>query len=361
LSFGEYPHVDLKYAREQREDAFKELARGIDPSAKRRAEADAASNTFESVSKLWLAAGCPSGRRKTNALDEKTIELLRRRLEKYVWPYVGALPIRSVEVANFRALLDRIAKRGTLETADRVLKVGDRVFRWAIGKELADRNPAADLRGTLPRAKTRNFAAITDAKKFGELLRTIDAYPGQPPTRAALQVLALTFVRPGELRQARWSEFELEGRNPHWVVPGSRTKTRKPHIVPLSKQSLEVLKDLQLLTLKTPESFVFPSLRPTRPLSENTLNMALRSMGYGSDQHVGHGFRSSASSMLHELGYAPETIEAALAHSRPGVAGIYNRSHLLPQRRKLMNAWGRYCADLKAETSGSVARPGAST
>ena len=169
-----------------------------------------------------------------------------------------------------------------------------------------------------------------------------------------MQMLALTFVRPTELRHATWGEIDLEAKEPQWVVPEARTKMRKPLVVPLCRQAVEILMELQRLTDRGPTSWVFPSLRPQKPLSENTVNAALRTLGYDTDQHVGHGFRSSASSLLHSLGHSPEVIETQLAHARPGVAGIYNRSHLLPQRRALMAAWGSYCATLRAETDAKT-------
>lgn len=354
LSFGQWPHVDLAYAREQRDEALKQLARGVDPSTTKKAEAEAVANSFEAVATQWLAAGCPGGKKNGNGVGEGTVTQLTRRLEKYVYPYIGNLPIRGVTVANARKVLERIEKGDKLVTAARVREVSDRVFRWAVGKDLADSNPFAALKGTIATARVKHFAAIVDARQFGTLLRAIDGYQGQPVTRAAMQMLALTFVRPSELRYSTWGEIDLEGDEPQWVVPEGRTKMRKPLVVPLCPRAVEILTELKKLTDRGPESWVFPSLRPQRPISENTVNAALRTLGYGTEQHVGHGFRSSASTLLHSLGHSPEVIETQLAHARPGVAGIYNRSHLLPQRRALMAAWGSYCDALKVDTGAKV-------
>jgi integrase len=353
LSFGQYPDVDLDHARGQREGARKDLARGIDPGAKRKTEATAAANSFKSVATQWLAAGCPGGKKRSDGISAETINQLTARLENHVFPYIGTLPITSVKIENARGILDRLETDGKTVLASHIRSLGDRVFRFAVAKQLADTNPFAALTGTIARTRTKHYAAITEAKAFGALLRAIDGYQGQPATKVAMQLLALLFPRPSELRLASWGEFDLDAKEPQWVVPLERTKMRRPHVVPLPTQAIAILNWLRPLTHRGPESWVLPSLRPQKPLSENTVNAALRSLGYGTNDHVGHGFRSSASTLLHELGHSSDVIEIQLAHAIPGVKGIYNRSHLLPQRRELMAAWADYCDALK-DTKANV-------
>jgi integrase len=356
LSFGLYPHIDLGRAREDRDAALKDLARDVDPSAKKKAERTAQADTFEAVAREWIAAGCPGGRSKAG-VAEGTIGQLEHRLKTYVFPRIGKRSIAELALAAPEVLkvLRRIESKGTFETAQRVRAVVSRVFRYAIATGRAERDPAADLKGAIASARRKNFAAVTDAKRLGVLLRAVDEYTGQPATRAALQVLALVFVRPGELRAALWGEFDLRAKDPQWVIPAERMKMRREHVVPLAPQAVAILEDLRPLTDRGAASLVFPGLRPGRPLSENTLNMALRTIGYDGKSHVGHGFRSTASTLLHELGYASETIETQLAHSRPGVGGVYNRSHLLAPRRKLMVEWASYLEGLKADRDAKVA------
>jgi integrase len=211
-------------------------------------------------------------------------------------------------------------------------------------------NPASGLAGRdflKPYAK-RKFAAITDAKKFGELLRAINGHTGQPVTRIALQLLALTFVRPGELRLANWSEFDLDSDVPQWVIPQARMKMRRDpdssdHVVPLARQSVALLRELQQHRV---DDLAFPSLRKGRPLADATFTAALRTLGFDGNTHVAHGFRASASSLLHALGYHPELVETQLAHKRPGVRGVYFRAHLLAERRQMMQRWADYLDDL---------------
>jgi integrase len=335
ISLGTYPDVPLAIARDKRDDARRQLGKGVDPSAVRQAERSALADTFEAIAREWLAAGCPGGRGRGGVSDE-TLGQLKHRLVTYVFPYVGRWPIVDVTAPELLKVLRRIETKGALETAHRVRSVTSRVFRYAITTGRAERDPAADLIGAVAQPRRRNFAAVTDPRRLGVLLRGIDQYAGQPVTKSALQFLALTFVRPGELRLATWGEFDVEGDEPQWIIPAARTKMRRDHIVPLAPQALMVLDGLSPLTDRGVDSLVFPSLKPGRPLSDNTLNMALRCIGFDGDSHVSHGFRSTASTLLHERGFQSDVIEAQLAHARPGVGGVYNRSHLLAQRRKLM-------------------------
>lgn len=343
ISLGVYPDVKLKRAREKRDDARALLDRGIDPSAKRKAEKAAQADTFKSIAEEWLEKGCPP-RSTRKPLNPRTVKTLKRRLN-YALAHIGNWPIADIKATDLLQVLRRIEAEGKHETAHRVRSVAGRVFRYAVNSGRADRDISADLRDALVPVAVKHFAAIIKPKAFGEFLKKIDAYSGQPATRAALQLMALTFVRPGELRLSTWGEFDLD--EAQWVIPAERMKMRRDHIVPLSAQAISILTELGRLTDKGPDSLVFASLRPGRPLSENTMNMALRSMDIGPDVHVSHGFRSTASTLLHELGYSPDLIETQLAHARPGVGGIYNRSHVLPQRRTMMQAWGDYLDQLK--------------
>jgi integrase len=333
LSLGTYPDTSLALARDKREKARRHLAAGDDPSAVRKAEKAAQNDTFKAIAEEWSAQQQKA--ESTRVRDD--------RILGYLYKEIGAAPIGTIDTAKMLEALRTIEKRGA-ETAHRAQNLASAVFLYAIPHK-AKTNPAADLRGKLAAASTKSHAAITNAAKFGQLLRDIDNYQGQPVTRAALQLIALLFTRPGELRQALWQEFDLEGAQ--WVVPAERTKMRREHIVPLASQSVSILTDLRELTYKGAESLVFPSLRPRRPLSENTLGTALKGLGYDGNTHVAHGFRSSASTLLHEMGLDSDVIECQLAHARPGVGGIYNRSHRLADRRKMMQRWADYLEKLR--------------
>lgn len=339
LAIGAYPDVSLKRAREKRDDARKLLADGIDPSAKRRAEKEQQVNTFEAVAREWLVL-------QEKSLDESTLTRERSRLQNFVFPHLGNRPIAQITPPELLAVLRRIESRGTNDTAHRTRSICSRVFRYAVATGRAERDCTVDLRGALPAVTVGHFAAITQPAKIGELLRAIDGYVGQPATHAALKVAPYVFVRPGELRQAQWQEFDLSAAE--WRIPGDRMKAGEPHLVPLSTQAIEILKWLQSITAHG--NYLFPSLRtPTRPISDNTLNAALRRLGYSGEEMTGHGFRSMASTCLNELGWHPDLIELQLAHAeRNKVRAAYNRAQRLDERRKMMQAWGDYLDGLRA-------------
>ncbi|MEO8465811.1 MAG: tyrosine-type recombinase/integrase [Gammaproteobacteria bacterium] len=349
--------VTLKRAREKRDEARGLLERGIDPGAKRKAEKTAQADTFDAIALEWLAKGCPP-RKKGETIGADTVAQLEHRLKTYVSPYIGKWPLAEIKASDLLQLLRRIESKGTHETAHRVRSVVGRVMRYAVNSGRAERDISADLKDALIPVNANHFSAITDPKALGALLRKMAVYSGQPATKAALQLLALTFVRPGELRLATWGEFDLDAAQ--WVIPAARMKMRKVHVVPLAPQAVEILTELAKLTDKGPSSWVFPSLRPQRPLSDGTLNMALRSMDVSGEVHVGHGFRSTASTLLHELGFSPDLIETQLAHSRPGVSGIYNRSHRLPEREKLMHSWANHLDGLRRGANVTAIRSGKS-
>ena len=331
LTLGAYPDVPLKRAREKREDARKLVADGIDPSAKRQAERATQVETFEAIAKEWLEL-------QRKSLAAETMDILGTRLKSFLYPYVGSRPIASITAQELLSALRRIEARGKHETAHRVRSLAGRVFRYAVATGRAQHDVAADLKDALAPVKSRNFASVTEPARVGELLRAIDGYSGQPITALALKLAPLVFVRPGELRGAEWSEFDLDGAE--WRIPAARMKMGEQHIVPLSRQAVAILRELQLLTGSG--RYVFPSLLSAeRPMSDNTLNAPLRRLGYASDEQTGHGFRSMANTLLNEQGFAPDVIELQLAHQeRNKVRAAYNRAQRLEARRKMMQAWG---------------------
>lgn len=338
LALGVYPHVSLAAARARRDEARAQLADGVNPVEQRRAEKSArGTDTFEAIAREWLE-------NQTKVLAAGTLRLTRRRFETWAFPIIGAQPMRALEPPELLRLLRRIEAKGKHETASRVRQRIGQVFRYAIATGRADRDPTADLKGALMPAATQHRAAITTPAEFGALLRAIDGYSGQPASRAALRLAPLTFVRPGELRMARWPEIDLEAAI--WRIPSTRMKMKREHIVPLSRQAVAILRELHPVTSHRP--YVFESVRPGRPLSENTMNTALRTMGYSGDMMTPHGFRASASTLLHELGWAPEVIELQLAHAqRSQVAAAYNRSARLEERRRMMQTWADYLDSLR--------------
>lgn len=343
LSLGTYPEVSLKDARMNRDEARKEIAKGIDPSQSRKvkktAQRDRDANSFETVAREWFA------KFSSNWVASHSNKILRR-LERDVFPWIGGRPIAEVTAPELLMVLRRIESRGAIETAHRAMQNCGQVFRYAIATGRAERDPAADLRGALAPVKEKHYASITDPRAIGALLRTIDGYQGSFVTQCALRLAPLVFVRPGELRRAEWSEFDLDAAE--WRIPAERMKMRDPHIVPLSEQAVSILLDLQPLT--GDGRYVFPGARTNgRPMSENTVNAALRRLGYGKEEMTGHGFRSMASTLLNEQGWHHDAIERQLAHvERNAVRAAYNYAEHLPERRKMMQAWADYLDGLKA-------------
>jgi integrase len=338
ISLGVYPAVGLREARDRRDSARKQLAAGIDPSAARKAQKVAEADSFEAVAREWYVKHAP---RWGLGHADNTI----RCLERDVFPWLGIRPVGKVTAPELLACLRRIEARGAIETAHRALQNCGRVFRYAIATGRAERDTAADLRGVLPPAKEKHHAAITDPKAIGGLLRAIDGYQGAFVTQCAMRLAPLTFVRPGELRAAAWSEINLEGDE--WRIPAAKMKMRAVHIVPLSHQAVAILRELHPLTGSG--RYVFPSLRTAaRPMSETTMNAALRRMGYAKDEMTGHGFRSMASTLLNEQGWPRDAIERQLAHGdRDTVRAAYNYAEHLPERRKMMQAWADYLDSLQ--------------
>ncbi|BCG83086.1 tyrosine-type recombinase/integrase [Mesorhizobium sp. 113-3-3] len=343
LSFGKYPLVSLLDARGKRDDAKRLLIAGINPSTKRKEEKTAAiteaRTTFALVAEEYVT------RMEERDASAATITKTKWLLEDLAGP-LAKRPINEITPAEIFQLLQKIDKSGRRETARRLRGVIGSVFRLAIVTLRAEADPTLHLRGALQPPKVNGRAAITDEKKFGKLLMTVDEYDGWPTIKAALQFLALTCVRPGEVRGATRDEFDR--KKAVWHIPAGRMKMRAPHDVPLSKQALSVLEEVWQLS--EDGGLVFPSIRSTkRPLSENAMNAALRRMGYGKDEVTAHGFRVTASTILNARDHDPDVIEAVLAHQdKNAIRRTYNRATYWEQRVTLMQEWGDLLDALKA-------------
>jgi integrase len=348
LSLGTYPDTGLATARAKRDDARKLLASGVDPGEHRKAEKAAGenrvANSFEGIAREWFAKFSP-GWAVSHA--DKVI----RRLELNLFPWLGDRPITDIEPPELLKCLQRIEARGALDTAHRAHQNAGQVFRYAIATGRASRDTSADLRGALPPAQHEHYATITEPKAIGALLRAIDGYTGGQIVRAALRLAPLVFVRPGELRGAEWEEFDID--NAEWRIPAKRMKAGVQHIVPLSSHAVDILIELQPLTGHG--QFLFPGRDKKKPISENTLNAALRGLGYSGDSFTAHGFRGMASTLLNEQGWHRDAIERQLAHGeRDKVRAAYNHAQHLPERRKMMAAWSDYLDTLRNDTGKVV-------
>lgn len=340
LSIGSYPTVTLKEAREKREQAKRLLASGVDPSLQRRIEKQAATNTFKGVAEELLAKLAKEGRAQ--------ITLTKKRwMLGFAYSALADRPIAKITAPELLAVLRKIERRGRYETAQRLRSTCGMVFRYAIATGRAERDPSGDLRGALIIPKVKHRAAIVDPVGIGTLLRAIDGYYGLPTTKAALRLAPLVFVRPGELRHAEWAEFDLDAAE--WRIPAAKMKMRRPHRVPLSRRALEIIRDLQ--STSRVGRFLFPSVRNmNRPMSENTLNAALRRLGYGIDEMTAHGFRAMAATRLNEMGgWNSDAIERQLAHQEQDeVRRAYTHAaEYWPERIKMMQAWADYLDQLR--------------
>lgn len=342
LAIGTYPDVSLKLARDKKTEARRQLAGGIDPNefkkSTKRSRIEASANSFEHVAREWLHKFSPKW-------SEEHTERMMRRFEKDVFPYIGKKPVSQIDAPELLTLLRRIESRGALDTAHRALANSGQVFRYAIATGRASQDPTPALKGALPPIRKKHHASITNPKEISGLLRAIDGYQGQFVTKCALRLQPYCFVRPGELRHAEWKEINFE--TSEWRIPAEKMKMKDVHIIPLSKQALAVLTELKPLTGNG--KYVFPSLRSAqRPMSENTVNGALRRLGFTKDEMTGHGFRSMASTLLNEQGWNKDAIERQLAHGeRDEVRASYNFAEYLPERRKMMQAWADYLDELK--------------
>jgi len=347
VTIAEYPSMSLQQARGERDKLRALLRGGANPAqvakAERAAHADRVNSTFGTIGLELLA------KRAKEGLSPGSVTRERRLIEKDL-AAIASMPITDVTAPILLAALRKLEQRGVVETAHRARSHAGRVFRYAIATGRAERNPAEDLAGALEQPKTKHFASLTDPEQIGELLRALHSYRGSMVTQAALRLAPLVFVRPGELRAAKWADIDLDAGE--WRYVTSKTKT--PHIVPLSDQAVQVLTELQPLTRRS--EYVFPGVRSaSRPMSENTINAALRNLGFDSTAIVGHGFRAMARTVLDEvLGFRPDYIEHQLAHAvRDPLGRAYNRATHLPERRKMMQAWADYLDDLR-ESGGKV-------
>jgi integrase len=345
LTFGAYPEISLLEARAKRAVARKLLADGIDPGQFKRdtkqAKAIAATHTFEAVALTWLE--------KTVATRAVTTqEKVTNWLKKDVFPFIGNMPVSAIKPTDVLTTVQKMEARGAIDSAHRVKQICGQVLRYAVAIGLIERDITADLKGALTISIKTNYASITEPKQSGELMRSIFSYTGHPYALAALKLSALFFVRPGELRSAQWSEIDLEAAE--WRIPGEKMKMKIDHLVPLSTQAVDILRGV--FAMSGHGKYVFPSIRTNeRCMSENTINAALRAMGYAKETMTAHGFRAMARTILDEvLGERVDLIEHQLAHAVKDPNGrAYNRTAHLPARREMMQRWSDYLDKLRMD------------
>ena len=341
LAFGVYPDISLAQARAKRDQARALLADGTDPGhAKKEAKrekAKSAANSFEAIAREWH--GIQAAGRWTEGHATKTLQ----GLEKHIFPELGHRPISEITPAELLAVLKAMQAEGTIDRANRLRQTCGEVFRYGIVTGRNEGNPAADLVRALQPSRQRHFAALTKEQLPGFLQALKSEHRASPVTRLGIKLLALTFVRPGELRQAKWEEFDVEAGM--WEVPAERMKMRVSHLVPLSAEALATLEQLRELTGNT--ELLFPGRSNIRkPISDNTWRQALHAMGY---EVTAHGFRATASTILNEMGYRADAIERQLSHGeRNKVRAAYNRAEYLEERREMMSHWGSYLATLES-------------
>lgn len=352
LALGVYPKITLLKARKLREEAREKLASNIDPGETRREEKRqillAAANSFEDVAREWFG-------KRMEAYSKKHRDRVWNRLETDIFPWLGKRPVNSIEAPEILECLRRIEARGAIETAGRVRWSCSQVFRYAIASGMAQNDPAEVLKGALTKHRTRPFPAITDPEQVGALLRAIDGLHASLVVKCAARLAPILFVRPGELRHAEWPEIDLDGAE--WRIPAEKMKSRVVHIVPLPSQAVRILRELKPLTGRG--KYVFPGERTSeRPISENTINAALRRLGYSKEVFTGHSFRKVASTLLNESHlWHQDAIERQLAHGeRDDVRATYNYAEYLPQRRRMMAWWADYLDQLKGGVKGEPTR-----
>jgi integrase len=344
ISLGVYPETSLKEARARRDEARKMLDNGINPSSVRKLNKNSlledTENNFQSVATEWFV----KFQSKWTPQHAKT---KWRSLEKDIFPYLGKTPIKNITPQDVLNVLNRIQSRGAIETAHRAKSICSEIFRHGVLNSKCSTDPTLILRGALLPTQTKNMASITDTEKLSGLLKAIDGYEGEFVTRCALKLAPLVFVRPGELRHAEWSEIDFDKRE--WRIPAVKMKMRRLHIVPLSKQAIAVLKEIQPLTGHW--KYVFPSVRSKdRAMSNNTINAALHRMGYTKEEVTAHGFRGTASTLLHENGFKSAIIEVQLAHMEQNkVKAAYNHAEYLAERTDMMQWWADFLDGVKHE------------
>lgn len=342
LALGVYPEISLAVARKKHHEASDLLAKGIDPSEARKAQKsakqDSAANSFEVVAREWLASHMKN---KAASHRDKVI----RRFELYLFPWIGSKPIADITAPQVLEAVKRIERLGILETAHRTLQTSGQVFRYAVQTGRAVRDVTADLKGALPATTVKHMASFTEPKQVAELLRAIDGFSGTLTVQCALRIAPMLFVRPSELRMARWADIDLDAAEWRYVV----SKTKTDHLVPLPTQAVQILRELHPLSGRG--QYVFPGGHsPLKPMSESAINAALKRMGYDTKTQItGHGFRAMARTILHEqLDIDPHIIEHQLAHKVPDALGAaYNRTKFIKQRKAMMQLWADYLDKLK--------------
>ena len=343
LAIGVYPEVGLKEARDRREEAKRLLSEGVDPSVERKvrkvATVERVANSFEAVAREWHTKYAPSW-------SESNAKKVLARLENDVFPWLGGRPIAELKAPELLAVCRRVESRGALDTAHRVLQTCGQIFRYAVATGRAERDPSGDLRGALPPAKGKHYAAPTDPKEVAGLLRMFDGFTGTFVVKCALLLAPMLFVRPGELRQARWGDVDLDAGEWRFVS----SKRDVPHIVPLATQAVAILRDLHALTGHG--RYLFPGARDkAKPMSEVAINAALKRMGIDTQKEfTGHGVRPIARTILREeLGFEVEVIELQLAHRKKDPNGqAYDRVAFLAVRKQMMQAWADYLDEIKS-------------
>ena len=349
LALGVYPEVSLKEAREGRDAARQLVADNIDPSAQKKsqqlAQAESSENSFERIALEWFET-------KMNDKTENYQKRILRSLQRDLFPYIGPRAISEIKPLEILNALRKVEGRGAIETAHRVKQTASQIFRFAVATGRAESDPSKDLDGSLSNPKKKHFAAITEPKEVGKLLVAIDEYNATPTVKAALKLSPLWFCRPGELRHLEWSQVNWEEKRIELIAE----KTKQEHIIPLSDQAIAILKELEPFAHRS--KYIFPSARGgSRPMSDNAVRTALRSMGYDNDTMTAHGFRAMARTLLDEvLGFRVEWIEQQLAHAVKDANGrAYNRTKHLAQRQEMMQRWANYLDELKVQAlSGNV-------
>lgn len=340
LTIGHYPEVSLKRARELHQGALKQLSEGIDPGQVKKINKEIKKNTFKVLAQEWFETN-------KDKWTQDHANTVWRRLEANVLPWLKDRPIREINSRELLEILRRIESRGAVETAHRINQIISQIFVYTIACGLAENNPASNLSKALKPVSKRSLPAITKPERIKELLKAIDAFQGSFIVYCALKLAPLVFLRPGELRKGEWEE--IDWNNKLWVIPAHRMKKRRDHLVPLSRQAVSILEEIHPLTSKS-SKYIFPAVRsPSRPMSEGTLNAALLRLGFSKEEHSPHGFRSTASTNLHELGWDSKLIEVQLAHvDQNQVRGIYNRAEYLAERTRMMQGWADYLDALKS-------------
>ncbi len=336
LAIGTYPDVSLRQAREARDEAKRKLRNGIDPGLKHM---PGDNETFQAIALEWHS-------KNADTWKQTTATQIKKRLERHIFPWIGNYQINEIKAPLLLSVLRRIEAGGSAYLANNMRSTCGRIFRYGVACGYCDRDPSGDLKGALSPAAGNHFASITNPRELGQLLRDLDNYQGTFIVRQALRFAPYVFVRPGELRNAEWLETDAPAKE--WRIPSRKMKKKRPHIVPLSVQAISIIDEVRPLTGDS--RYLFPNIRNINvPFNNTTFNSALRRMGYTADQLTGHGFRSTASTLLHEQGWGSDIIERQLSHLEGNkVKAAYNYAEHLPERRKMMQAWADYLDGLKA-------------